>query len=578
MLGFFLTMLIIGFFIMAMIMAMLSFAKTEETVVNENTVLHISFQHEIPDRTSNSPINFDIAGNFTPTPLGLNDIIKNIEKAARDDRVKGIFLELGNTPSGYATLEEIRTLLEKFKESDKFIVAYGVILSQKAYFLASVADQVYLHPEGFIDFRGLSAQVTFIKGLLDKLDIDPQVMKHGKYKSAVEPLLMDKMSEPNKEQTSTFINSIWNKLITNISESRGISITELNKIADDLSAYKAGNNVESGLTDALLYRDEVIEKITELTGIEDITSENLLSLRKYNNAFVKSNKPVSRNKIAVIYASGDIIEGKGDEHTIGSVTISKAISKARKRSSVKAIVLRVNSPGGDGLASDIIWREVALAKMEKPVIISMGNLAASGGYYISCAADKIYAHPSTITGSIGVFGFLPNFEKMFNNKLGITFDGVSTNENSDFMSITKPLTTYQKETMQGFIDDMYKTFVNHVSEGRELTFEQVDKIGEGRVWSGTNALEIGLIDELGGLTEAIEAAAELAELEDYRTVQYPELKDPILQILEDIMGESRMTQFMRKWVGNNLYYLQKVADPGNSPEIQAKLPYEINIH
>lgn len=575
MLGFIITLIIAGFLLMAIIMAAISFTQPEEVSVDPVTVLHLRLDQEIPDRTSNAPFSIGQLGDIQSIPLGLNDIMKNLHKAETDSRIKGIFLDLNMVPSGLATLLELREMLESFKTSGKFVIAYGEAMSQKAFYLASVADKIYLQPEGLIEFRGLHSELVFIKGLLEKLDVETQIIRHGQFKSAVEPLMLDRMSEANREQTTVLIHSIWDNMLAHISQGRNLGISQLNNLADKLTAFRASDAFTAGLIDSVLYRDQVLQVLAQLSGIEEIEENNFLSLKKYNNAIVEEPS-VSRDKIAVIFAEGDIIQGKGNEQTIGSENLSEEIRNARQSSSVKAIVLRINSPGGDGLASDVIWREVDLARREKPVIVSMGNVAASGGYYIACSATKILAQPTTITGSIGVFGVIPNLEKMFNNKLGITFDRVTTNENSDFLSIAKPLTPFQREVMQNFVDDFYSTFVGHVSEGRNMSYEEVDKIGEGRVWSGVNAAEIGLVDEFGGLEKAIELAAEMAGVSDYRIVEYPVYKEPFLQLMEDLMGETSF-KLAKNLLGEYFYAYKTIEQINRMDGIQARLPYEILI-
>jgi protease-4 len=384
------------------------------------------------------------------------------------------------------------------------------------------------------------------------------------------------MSEANKEQTLKFIGSMWDNSVNGISESRNIPSLNLNLIADSLKAQNPQKAYALHLIDSVLYFDQFLNFLANEIDVDNINKDNLISLIEYVDAKVKSKKR-SKNKIAVIYASGNIVQGEGESDNIGGDKIARTIRNARLDKSIKAIVLRVNSPGGDALASDIILREVNLAKEEKPVVVSMGNLAASGGYYISCGADKIFANPSTITGSIGVFGVIPNYKDFFNNKLGVTFDGVKTNENADFISATKPLTKFQHDIIQTEIERVYSTFLNHVSKGRNMTTEQVDEIGQGRVWSGSDALELGLIDEFGGLGKAIEEAKDLAELEDYRVVELPKQKEPIEQIMDDLMGKTRI-KLLQNELGSNYKYYQFLKEVENMNGIQARLPFEIDIY
>lgn len=576
MLGFILTFIVLFFFVMAFFMAIISMADSEEFVVKNKSVLYLSLSNEINDRTSKTPIDFMDIENYGKI-LGLNDILKNIDKAKTDDRIKGIYLNINTVPAGLATLSEIRAAIEDFKESGKFVIAYGEMLSQKAYYLASIADKVYLNPEGSVEFKGFNGQVMFIKGLLEKLDIEPQIIRHGKFKSAIEPLILDKMSEPNKEQTSKFITSMWEEVLKKIEENRGINATQLNEIADYLKSQQAQDAYKLGIVDSILYKDEVLTLISEKLGGQEINKIDFVELHEYNKSKNKSTKAKGKDKVAIIYAEGDIVDGNVKGAVISSYRLSETIRKARLNDRIKAVVLRVNSPGGSALASDVILREVKLTSEVKPIVVSMGNLAASGGYYISCAADYIYANPMTITGSIGVFGVIPNFQNFFNNKLGVTFDNVVTNKNSDFISAMKPLSDFQREMIQKEVDDIYNTFTYHVAEGRNMKQAVVDQHGQGRVWSGIDALELGLVDELGGLNQAIDKAAELAELESYRTTELPEEKDPFEQIFEDLFGATQQTM-IEKELGAFYNYYKFYESVGRMEGNQARLPFIIEIN
>lgn len=578
MLGFFLTMIILFFLFMAFIMAAISFTQPEEVVVENPSVLKMSLSYDINDRTESLPINFiwDLS-SLNPKP-GLKQILDNIEKAGRDERIKGIYLDMTDMPSGMATIQEIRNALQNFKNSGKFIYAYGNIYTQKAYYMASVADKVFLNPEGFIELRGFQGEVTFIKGLLDKLGIEAQVVRHGQYKSAVEPLIMDQMSDANREQTRAFISSMWEDVATEMATNRHIDLAKVNQIADLLKAQHPDDALQLGIVDSLIYMDQFLGMIADEIGVDAVKTSNLISIYKYDRVYVKKDDGRrSRNKIAVIFAEGDIVQGEGPQDMIGSERISRAIRNVRLDGSYKALVLRVNSPGGDGIASDIILREMKLTGDSMPVVVSMGNYAASGGYYISCSADKIVAQPTTITGSIGVFGVIPNFKEFFNEKLGITFDGVGTNQNSDYISVTKPLSDFQRNVLQTEIERFYTTFIKHVADGRGMTTDEVDAIGQGRVWSGTDALEIGLVDQLGGLDDAIQLAAELAGIEEYRTVDLPEVKEPIEQLMENLMGETTRTRLLKQELGEFYKLYQYVDFVKASSGIQTRLPFYIRI-
>ncbi len=578
MFGFLLTSVILFFLLFGFVMAMISFTQQEEIMIGDNSILHLKFDYVIEDRSTNDP--FSSFGSFAPfkSNPGLNEIIKNLEKAKNDDRIKGVFLDLMDVPSGLATLAEIRNALADFKTSGKFVYSYGQILTQKAYYLSTVSDKICMNPVGMIELRGFRGDVMFIKGLLEKLEIEPQIIRHGKYKSAIEPLILDKMSDANKEQTLAFIKSMWNEAVESMAQSRNISVVEMNSIVDQLLASRVEDAYKLNLIDTVIYYDQFLSMLSHEIAKEKISKEDLVSLSDYSlvkNINVKEKR--SKNKIAVIFASGSIGQGEGSDQSIGSDKIARTIRNARLDDAIKAVVLRVNSPGGDGLASDVILREVMMTKSVKPVVVSMGDYAASGGYYIACGADKIIAQPNTITGSIGVFGVIPNFQKFFNNKLGITFDEVKTNENSDFMDVTKPLSEFQYSLLQKEIDNFYAIFISHVAVGRNMPVEKVDEIGQGRVWSGTDAKEIGLVDELGGMQDAVKAAAELASVEDYRIIEMPVLLDPFEKLINDLMGESTKVSLQQE-LGFGYKYYKYIKDVSELKGIQARLPFEIDIN
>jgi len=401
--------------------------------IKNNSVLQIRLSQEIPDRTSNNPFaNFNFMNMESSQVLGLNDILKSLEKAKTDERIKGVFLDVSDIPAGMATIEEIRNALLEFKSTGKFIIAYSDFYTQKSYYLASVADKVYLNPQGMVDWRGLYSQVVFFKGTLEKLGVEVQVFRHGKFKSAVEPFLLDEMSESNKLQTLTYTQSLWDQILTGITATRKISADQLNLYADSLMLHDANAALSLKFVDKLMYRDEILAELKAKSGYTDKNEDFLVSLNTYNKIPVTGKKQkVSDNRVAVIFAEGNIVDGQGSEGEIGGDKLAAEIRKAREDEKIKAVVLRVNSPGGSGLASEIILREMELTKAIKPVVVSMGNLAASGGYYISCKASYIFAQPNTLTGSIGVFGLIPNLGKMLNEKIGLSFDGVGTNAHSD---------------------------------------------------------------------------------------------------------------------------------------------------
>lgn len=579
MLGTIITLFLAFLILMGIIVSAISSTK-EEVKISDNSILHIKFEGIVNDRSSNNPFEgFDFNNMKNKTELGLNDILKTLKKAKDDPKIKGIFLDLSDIQFGVATLEEIRNELKEFKKSGKFIYSYSETYSQKAYYLATVSDVIALNKEGSIDFHGLGAELMFFKGLLKKLDVEMQIIRHGKYKSAIEPFMLDKMSNENREQTRQFLSGIWEHIVGEISQARKISVDQLQNIADSLLIQTPEDALKYGFIDKIAYKDEVINDLKTKSGIDDKKDLELVTLLKYKEADpAKKEIKFTKNKIAVVYAVGSITGGEGNDAVIGSEKISKAIREARIDSTVKAIVLRVNSPGGDALASEVIWREVVLAKNTKPVVVSMGDYAASGGYYIACGATKIVASPSTITGSIGVFGMIPNMQKLFNNKLGITFDTVMTNKNAITVSGTRPLSTYQEKVIQNQIERIYKTFITHVAEGRNMSVEAVDNIGQGRVWNGYDAKKIGLIDEFGGLDKAVEIAKTLAKVDEYKIIEYPKQKEFFQQILDELKGEEAKTKLIKSELGDNYIFYKTVQNINNMKGLQARIPYLINIY
>jgi len=577
--GFVLAMIVFFIISLIIISAAVSTMSTDtKVVIKKNSVLELNLDKAIEERTSNNPLDDFNFGDFSSNKnLGLNDILKNIKKAAKDENISGILLNLTSISAGGATMEEIRNALIEFKTSKKFIYAYGEDMSQGAYYLASVADKIYLHPEGGIDFKGFHAELMFFKGTLEKLEVEAQVIRHGKFKSAVEPFINDKMSPENKEQVRTLIQTFWNNFLTNISSQRKKSIEKLQLAADEFSSRNAEGALKVGLVDSLAYYDQVEAVVNSVSGGEQDKNMKLISLKKYDKVFVKGMTEISTDKIAVIYASGDIVSGTGSDDQIGSDKMAETIRKARLDDKIKAIVLRVNSPGGSAMASDVIWREVTLAKKAKPMVVSMGDYAASGGYYIACAADSIVAQPNTLTGSIGVFGLLINAQKLFNNKLGITFDTVKTGRFADIGTISRRLSADERDLIQMQIEKIYSTFITHVAEGRKMTTEFVDSIGQGRIWSGTDALRLGLIDKIGGVDDAIAIASRMAKLEKYRVVQLPEQKELFEKILEDLNTEARV-YFSKRELGDQYKYYEKLKGLVQNNGIQARIPFELEIH
>ena len=571
---------LIFFLVMIASLSMMVASGNKSVSIRDNSVLVLKTDVPIPDRSDpNSFAGIDII-NMTFSPIaGLNDILKNLEKAASDSKIKGVLIETGLIPSGWATTEEIRNALKKFREeSGKFVISYtDYVLEQQGYYLSSVADKIYINPSSSVDFKGLSGEVMFYKKALEKLGIEVQVTRHGKFKGAVEPYILDKLSEENKAQIKDYVSSIWNHVVKMMAESRGLSENQLNLLADKLAGTLATGALQSKLVDGLMFRDELDDTLKTLSGLKSDDKLNFVSMSKYTKVPDPKKVLTVKNRIAVIYASGTIIMRKGNEYNIGAKNYADIIKKERLDSSVKAIVLRVNSPGGSSSAADLIWREMQLAAKAKPVIVSMGNYAASGGYYISAPGTKIYANPTTVSGSIGVFGLLPNTGKLMNQKLGISNETINTNENSDFPSIYRPMKSYEKEVMQMMIEKVYSDFVSKVSTGRKMTFESVDSIGQGRVWTGTSALKLGLVDEIGGLRDAIKGAAELAGLENYSIRELPVVEEPFTRLLNQLSGEIKLN-FLKKELGESFMFYNTLMEIKDLSGVQARLSYFIEIH
>ena len=568
---------LIFFFVFLIIVASFSGGK-DEVKIESSSILHLKFDYEIPERTSDNPLqNFDFSTLKTTQNLGLNDILKNIKKAKEDSNIKGIYLNMPNLNAGIATIEEIRNALINFRKSGKFIIAYNEFYTQGSYYLATSANKIYLNPQGIVEFKGLHSEIMFFKGMLEKLGIEPEVIRHGKFKSAVEPFILDKMSPANKEQTLTYVGSIWNFLLQGISEQRHISVDSLNFYADSMLVRNAEACLKLKFVDGLKYYDEIIDELKTASGINVKKDLKIVELGEYKKVrgLHKSGK---KEKVAVIYANGQINSGKGDNENIGSDDLASTIREARTDSTIKAVVLRVNSPGGSALASDVIWREVELTKKVKPVIVSMGNVAASGGYYISCPADVIVADHSTITGSIGVFGLLWNSQKFFNDKLGITIDGVQTNANSSIGSVFRKINPNERAVIQEGVEQIYDVFLGHVADGRKMEKANVDSIGQGRVWSGVNAKEIGLIDEFGGLEDAIEIAKKKAKITtDIRIVEMPE-KLPFFEQLIKEMKENASVSAMQKELGPAYRYYKTFKNLTGLSGIQARMTYDVYLY
>lgn len=580
MLGSILAFFVFLILIVAIVGAMLSGVGEEKPfVVKEKSVLHLKLNQEIQDRGSDNPLeNLSISGFGAGKKTGLNDILEVLNLASNDRNIKGIFLDLDLVNAGMASTEEIRNALISFKSKGKWIIAYSEMYTQKSYYLASVANQIFLNPKGDMEWKGFSAELPFFKGTMEKLGVEPQIIRHGKFKSAVEPFILDKMSEENRMQTRTYISGMWKHVVSAISKSRKISSDTLQAYADRIAIRKASQAQALGLVDGLKYRDEVIQELLKKSGADRTEKDpEFISLSQYLRVPKINKEKVSDPKIAVIYASGEIESGKGGENKIGSESLAKAIREAREDEKIKAIVLRVNSPGGSALASEVIWRETSLAAKSKPLLVSMGDVAASGGYYISAGAKKIFASPLTITGSIGVFGMILNAKGLLNNKLGITTDTVNTGRLANLGSSARPLTAEERSIMQEGVEDVYSTFIGRVSQGRGISVAEVDSIGQGRVWCGIDAQRIKLVDHFGGLNETIAEAAKIAGLKNFRMVELPKQKNAFQSFTENLSGEGEEI-YLRWKMGDDYQYVRQVTKLRDLNGIMMLMPALPEVH
>lgn len=550
-------------------------SPSAEKEIKANSVLHISLDHQITEKNENNPFNnLDIPGYRGVKSIGLDLILERINLAKEDDNIKGIYLTPSIVSTGFASLQAIREALKDFKTSGKFVYAYSDMYSQKAYYLASVADSVFVNPQGILDFRGLASSTVFMKEAFDKLGVEMQVVKVGTFKSAVEPFIRNDMSEPNKEQVNSFLNSIYDTFLLDISSSRDLEVDSLKAIADRFAIRNAENAYAHNFVDGAIYKDEVLSVLKEKLDIEQEKKIPSVSLLSYNK---KGKYSKTKEQIAVLYAYGAIEDGEGMESTIGGDRISRELRALREDDDVKAVVLRVNSPGGSALASEVIWREVELTKKEKPIIVSMGDYAASGGYYISAAADSIFAEKTTLTGSIGVFGIIPNFKKLMNEKLGIYFDNVKTGKFAAMgADPTQPLTEEEKAIVQINVNQIYDTFLQRVADGRGISPAEVDSLGQGRVWTGEQAAELGLVDDIGDLERAVSAAAGKADLEEYKIQKYPKETDPWSSIFKN--GTDKLQDvYMRNKMGEWGKHLETLKNATEQTGVLAKMPYEVEI-
>lgn len=552
--------------------------------VKEKSVLRIDFSDPVfdnPDYTPLSLSGFSDLMNMQIRGYALIDVLKAIEAAETDDRIAGIYLNITpNARMGLATMQEIRNALSVFRRSGKFIVSHSDFYTQSSYYLSSVADRVSLNPQGDVTWRGMASGTLFYKGLLDKLEVQVEAIRHGSFKSAVEPFIMDQMSPENRQQIEMLLGSLWGTVVRDISDSRGIDSAALQSFATNLEIKDASYACQLGMVDTLMYGQQVDQMLGEWTEQEE---PNYVSLRSYIDRILMEESNVSKNKIAVVYAEGQIVDGKSREGLVGGETLARQLAALKEDDEVRAVVLRVNSPGGSALASEVIWHEAEALRQEKPLIVSMGNMAASGGYYISAPADMILASPMTETGSIGVFGLMLNGEQGLKNKLGISVDVVKTNPSAD-MGMTvfgavgvRPLSQSEREYMQYGVEQVYKTFVGHVAEGRNLSVEAVDSIGGGHIWSGTDALNIGLIDGFGGLKEAISFAAERAGVSgDFRIVSPATDESRLTQIVKLLSAEAR-AQMFRGETGEVYEMYDMLRNILYSNSIQALTPYRVEM-
>lgn len=578
MLGVILSTIIMVFVGIGLIAAMLSAAENQnDEPLKDNSVLLLNLDYVIAERTSNNPLEGFNFTSFEPSKKsGLNDIIAAINTAAITPELKGIFLNLSISPNDYATLEAIRNALIDFKKSNKFLIAYGEVLEEHSYYLASVCNKIILNPAGELLMDGFSSQTIYLKDFFDKIGIEPQLIRHGKYKAAGEPLISSNMSAENRAQTEAFMGSMYHHFVSQIAAARNKNVNDVLNHINQLQIQSPASAKTLGYITDIKYEDELHEELAKLCKTESYDKINLITANKL--AKLAKQTPYSvKDKIAIIYCNGDIVSGKSSEDNMGSATIAESIRKARMDSNVKAVVLRINSPGGSALASDVMWREVVLTKKNKPVVVSMGAVAASGGYYIAAPANTIVAEPNTITGSIGVFALLLNANNLLKNKLGVNVETVKFGEFADMGTATRPLNGAEKAIMQRYIDRIYGDFVTKVATGRKLTFEQVDSIAQGRVWSGLDAKKIGLVDELGGLDKALEIAAKLAKIKEYRKLILPEVKDPLEELFLSVQTKANGWA-AEAFYGDQHQTIMRLRECVKHQGLQMRLPqsYQIN--
>ena len=564
---------LVGFLLFFVIILGIASSSSAVYIAQPKTVLHLKLEGELVERSKEDPFGA-LFGNYMnrDMQIGLEDVLIAIKNAKENKNIEGIYIESGVFSGSAASIQEIRNALIDFKQSDKFIIAYSGNYMQNAYYLSAVADKVILNPQGALDFRGLSAQPMFLKKALDNLGVNMQIFKVGTFKSATEMFSEDKMSDANREQITEYIHAIWGQMLKDISADRNISIDSLNVFADRMMTFRpADQSLQCGLVDTLMYPNDVIDMLKEKVGTKKKKELNLASVSKVSN-MGKTGKP-EKNKIAVVYAAGDI--DMNSSEGVVSDKLIKDLKKVREDENVKAVVLRVNSPGGSAYGSEQIWKEVQAIKAVKPIVVSMGDYAASGGYYISCAADYVIAQPTTLTGSIGIFGLIPDVSGLL-NKVGIGFDQITTNKFSDMPKTIRPMAADEKALIQSYVETGYDTFITRCADGRKKTKEEIDQIGQGRVWAGEKAVQLGLVDALGGISDAIVKAAELASVDKYELDKYP-VKKGFFELFMEGFETSMETRMLQKFLGSNYKqydYLQRVQSMSG---IQARLPFEMEI-
>ena len=566
-----------AFFFLVFMLVFGAILSPARPTVGEKAVLVIDLGQEFREQAVDNPLASLGSDDESDIP-GVYDLVRIIRRAKSDSSVKGVYLKCNSDQNGFATNEEIRLALDDFKKSGKFIYAYGDVVSQRAYGVANIANKIYCNPKGGVEWRGYATNLLFIKEALDRLEIQPQIFYAGKFKSATEPLRETKMTEANRLQLTALLGGFYNQFLWNTAQSRGLDTAVLRKCVNGNLIRYAKDALDYKLVDGLKYDDEVKDEIRDALHVGHHSYINFIPVAKYAKAV--NYKAVGKDEIALIYAEGEVVDGKGDKEQIGADTYRWLIRKARFDNDIKAIVIRVNSGGGSSLASENIWREVTLARQEgKPVVISFGDVAASGAYYLSCNADSIFALPGTITGSIGVFAIVPNLGSFFKDKLGVTFDVVKTAPESDNMTVTRPLTAVERTYIQNDIDTIYHDFKTRVSEGRKKPMDYVDSIAQGRVWSGTMGLSLGLVDRLGTLQDAIDCAARMAKTSDYRLLEYPEPKNFIDRLLGSYRRSVSVKTTVKEELGDDGYrtYLTLKRVKSMIGTRQARLPFDLTV-